>query len=98
MKAQTVADIARTDVLSHPRFDGPCRTVARDVFAPGTHESAAAAREREEAAKAVCGGCPVRLPCRRQALAERVLDGVRGGLTPEERHVLLARTRPVGAF
>lgn len=96
-KEPGVTEISRTDVLLDPRHDaplaGPCRTAERDVFAPGTNEHAAAAREREEAAKAVCQGCPVRLPCRRNALAERVLHGVRGGLTPDERYLLLADTR-----
>ncbi|MFH7598695.1 WhiB family transcriptional regulator [Streptomyces racemochromogenes] len=97
-----MADISRTDVLPRPRqagpLDGPCRTVAREVFAPGAGEHAAAVREREEAAKAVCRGCPVRLPCRRHALAERVPDGVRGGLSPDERHVLLVDTRSAGSL
>ncbi|MFD7629516.1 WhiB family transcriptional regulator [Streptomyces sp. NPDC059851] len=70
-------------------LDGACRT-ASGVFAPVAHEHAAAARAREEAAKAVCGGCPVRIPCRRHALTARIPHGVRGGLTADERHVLLA--------
>ncbi|THA87129.1 WhiB family transcriptional regulator [Streptomyces sp. A0592] len=89
-----VTDTSRTDALLDSRhdapFDGPCRSGARDVFERGANEQAAAAREREEAAKAVCRRCPVRLPCRRRALADRVPHGVRGGLTPDERHLLLA--------
>ncbi|RSS57962.1 WhiB family transcriptional regulator [Streptomyces sp. WAC07061] len=93
-----MSDISRTDELLPPRntgprnagpFDGPCRTAARDVFTRRAHEQAAAAREREEAAKAVCRDCPVRVPCRRHALAGRVPHGVRGGLTPAERRSLL---------
>ncbi|MFD8415217.1 WhiB family transcriptional regulator [Streptomyces sp. NPDC059650] len=71
-------------------LDGPCRTGDGGVFVRAPHEHAAAAREREEAAKAVCGGCPVRIPCRRHALAARIPHGVRGGLTADERHALLA--------
>ncbi|MEU6298086.1 WhiB family transcriptional regulator [Streptomyces erythrochromogenes] len=89
-----MTDTSRTDVLLDPRhdapLDGPCRSGARDVFERGVNEQAAAARERAEAAKAVCRRCPVRLPCRRRALADRVPHGVRGGLTPDERHLLLA--------
>ncbi|MCX5583897.1 WhiB family transcriptional regulator [Streptomyces erythrochromogenes] len=89
-----MTDTSRTDVLLDPRhdapLDGPCRSGARNVFERGANEQAAAAREREEAAKAVCHRCPVRLPCRRRALADRVPHGVRGGLTPDERHLLLA--------
>ncbi|MFF5707319.1 WhiB family transcriptional regulator [Streptomyces sp. NPDC012794] len=89
-----MTDSTRTDVLLEPRhegpLDGPCRSAEREVFARAAYEHPVAARAREEAAKAVCGGCPVRLPCRRHALAERIPHGVRGGLTPDERHLLLA--------
>ncbi|WP_063787971.1 WhiB family transcriptional regulator [Streptomyces sp. XY593] len=85
---------SRTDAPLDPRhdapLDGPCRSGEREVFERGANERAEAAREREEAAKAVCHRCPVRLPCRRRALADRVLHGVRGGLTPDERHLLQA--------
>ncbi|WP_051806796.1 WhiB family transcriptional regulator [Streptomyces sp. NRRL F-2664] len=91
-----MSDNSRTDVLLDPRYDapldGPCRSGEREVFERGAGEPAEAARQREEAAKAVCHGCPVRLPCRRRALADRVLHGVRGGLTPDERHLLLAHS------
>ncbi|KJY20497.1 MULTISPECIES: WhiB family transcriptional regulator [Streptomyces] len=92
---------SRTDVLLDPRHDAPldepCRSGEREVFERGANERAEAAREREEAAKAVCHRCPVRLPCRRHALADRILHGVRGGLTPDERHRLLANTQAVSA-
>ncbi|MEV7617661.1 WhiB family transcriptional regulator [Streptomyces sp. NPDC089799] len=76
----------------HP--DGACRTGYEDAFARVPYEPAAAARAREQAAKAVCGGCPVRIACRRSALADRVRHGVRGGLTADERHVLLLDRSP----
>lgn len=91
-----MTDNSRTDVLLDPRhdapLDGPCRSGEREVFERGANERAEAARAREEAAKAVCGRCPVRLPCRRRALADRIPHGVRGGLTSDERHLLLANT------
>ncbi|CAL9621583.1 Transcriptional regulator WhiD [Streptomyces sp. enrichment culture] len=71
-------------------LDGACRGAEGGVFARVAHEPATVARAREEAAKAVCGGCPVRIPCRRHALAARIPYGVRGGLTADERLVLLA--------
>ncbi|APU44909.1 hypothetical protein UK14_22175 [Streptomyces sp. NRRL F-4428] len=80
-------------MLLDPRHDaplvGPCRSGEREVFERGANEPAEAARKREQAAKAVCHRCPVRLPCRRHALAARIPHGVRGGLTPDERHLLL---------
>lgn len=39
---------------------------------------------RSDEAMALCGVCPVRRDCRRWALANAV-DGVAGGMTPEER-------------
>ncbi|MEU3406073.1 WhiB family transcriptional regulator [Streptomyces sp. NPDC006670] len=88
--------LPRTHALSPSPQGGPggppCLTTARDVFARSADEHAAAARQREEAAREVCRACPVRLPCRRHALAERIVHGVRGGLTPDERRSLLADT------
>ncbi|WP_081539804.1 MULTISPECIES: WhiB family transcriptional regulator [Kitasatospora] len=78
------------------QLEGSCRTVGGEVFFRPAHEGRAEAREREEAAKRVCGGCPVRLECRRHALATREPYGVWGGLTEDERRVLLVR-RGAGA-
>lgn len=41
-----------------------------------------------DAAKLVCDTCPVRLPCLRFALANRIDQGIRGGFTPAERRVI----------
>ncbi|MEU1507911.1 WhiB family transcriptional regulator [Kitasatospora sp. NPDC005748] len=49
--------------------------------------------EAEEAAKALCGDCPVRIECRRHALAAREPFGVWGGLGAEERHALFVHDR-----
>ncbi|MFI9362267.1 WhiB family transcriptional regulator [Kitasatospora sp. NPDC053057] len=75
-----------------PRPEGACRTVDGAIpflaalAAPEQH--GVAAREQEEAAKAVCVGCAVRVECRRRALAVREPYGVLGGLTAEERRAL----------
>lgn len=47
----------------------------------------------------MCARCPVALECHRYALAVREPYGVWGGLTEEERRVLLSRrrTRPAPA-
>ncbi|MEU8510983.1 WhiB family transcriptional regulator [Kitasatospora sp. NPDC048722] len=69
--------------------EGACRTADSGMlFRPAPEEEGAAAKEREEAAKAVCAGCGVRVECRRHALAEREPVGVWGGLTEEERRAL----------
>ncbi|MCC9308095.1 WhiB family transcriptional regulator [Kitasatospora sp. RB6PN24] len=69
---------------------GSCRNTGTSLFFHPAGERGPAHDEREEAAKAVCGGCPVRVECRRYALAAREPYGVWGGLTEDERHRLLA--------
>ncbi|MFD8085042.1 WhiB family transcriptional regulator [Kitasatospora sp. NPDC059722] len=68
--------------------DGACRTADRGIFDRPAQEHGAAAKDREEAAKAVCAGCEVRVECRRHALAAREPHGVWGGLAEEERRAL----------
>ncbi|WP_282204666.1 WhiB family transcriptional regulator [Kitasatospora fiedleri] len=79
------------------QLEGSCRTVGSEVFFRPANEGRAEAREREQAAKRVCGGCPVRLECRRYALATREPYGVWGGLTEDERRALLVRREPAAA-
>ncbi|MET8701938.1 WhiB family transcriptional regulator [Kitasatospora sp. NPDC058032] len=70
------------------QLEGACRTVDSGIFFHPVNERGAAAKEREQNAKSVCARCPVRVPCRRYALATREPYGVWGGLTEEERRVL----------
>ena len=63
-----------------------CRGVEPDIFYPASDEEA-------EAAKAVCGVCPVRQPCLEFALANRERDGVWGGATEKERRRILRQRR-----
>ncbi|MEV7603622.1 WhiB family transcriptional regulator [Kitasatospora sp. NPDC089797] len=72
----------------HRKPEGACRaTECTALFRP-SREPGAAAKERVEAAKAVCAGCRVRVECRRHALAAREPHGVWGGLAEEERRAL----------
>ncbi|MGW6917623.1 WhiB family transcriptional regulator [Kitasatospora sp. NPDC054939] len=73
-----------------------CRTVDSAVFFHPSNERGAAAKDRDEAAKQVCGRCPVRIECRRHALLTREPYGVWGGLTETERSSLLARRGTTG--
>ncbi|MEU9079934.1 WhiB family transcriptional regulator [Kitasatospora sp. NPDC004745] len=68
-----------------------CRADDGEVFLRPVNEPGPEAREREDAAKEVCGGCRVRVECRRHALSTREPYGVWGGLTERERSTLLAR-------
>ncbi|MFI2608338.1 WhiB family transcriptional regulator [Kitasatospora sp. NPDC018619] len=88
-----MADLSRLSEAPERRWKrapgGACATADSPVFArPAADEPAAAARAREEAAKAVCAGCELRVECRRHALAAREPYGVWGGLTEDERRAL----------
>jgi WhiB family redox-sensing transcriptional regulator len=70
-----------------------CLTAEPEQFFPvGT--GGAMLRE-VEAAKAVCGTCPVLGECRDYAIATRQPFGVWGGLDEEERRELLTGRTPV---
>ncbi len=64
--------------------DAACRGESTDVFFPSSDAQA-------QAAKQICGACPVREECLEFALESRPADGVWGGLTPIERHRLIRR-------
>ena len=62
-----------------------------DVGTGNGHDRAR--RTREDAARAICAGCPVRGDCLEHALATREPLGIWGGLDPEQRHRLDANRR-----
>ncbi|UGQ10029.1 WhiB family transcriptional regulator [Yinghuangia sp. ASG 101] len=61
-----------------------------DLFAEpeGVRESDAEREWREQAAKSLCGRCPVRGACLVAALEERDEYSIRGGLTATERRAM----------
>ncbi|OEJ23287.1 WhiB family transcriptional regulator [Streptomyces agglomeratus] len=60
-----------------------CRSSHReDLFADAA---------RQNRAKTVCSGCPVRIACLAEALDNRIEFGVWGGMTERERRALLRR-------
>ena len=68
-----------------------CRGNPEPFFHPYGEREPSRSR-REAAAKAVCATCPVLERCREHALAAREPYGVWGGLSEEERDVLLRRS------
>ncbi|MGW4027277.1 WhiB family transcriptional regulator [Streptomyces sp. NPDC005009] len=63
--------------------DAACRSADPDeMFADSA---------RQNRAKQVCAGCPVRTECLAEALDSRVEWGVWGGMTERERRALLRR-------
>ena len=66
-----------------------CREVDPDkLFVPGA---------KQNDAKKVCGGCPVRTECLAEALHNQIEWGVWGGMTERERRALL-RKNPTASW
>ena len=73
---------------------GRCRDLDVELFYPSSDDESLAQRHlREAAAKAVCGGCPVRAECLAWALASGERFGVWGGKNERERQALAGRRR-----
>jgi WhiB family redox-sensing transcriptional regulator len=68
-----------------------CRGMASSFFFHPSGERGPSRVERVRRAKEVCGECPVIDACRRLALQVQEQYGVWGGLSEEERLVLLDR-------
>ncbi len=66
-----------------------CRDLDTDLFFP--RGETGAPLEQTVVAKAVCSGCPVRVPCLEFAMATRQEYGIFGGLTEQERRSLARR-------
>ena len=83
----------RTSPLDAWQRDAACWNLGSSLFFSPDGERAAARRHREAAAKAICGRCPVRMPCVLYALATRQRYGVWGGLTEDDRRQPVADER-----
>ncbi|MEW1955698.1 WhiB family transcriptional regulator [Terrabacter sp. NPDC080008] len=69
---------------------GRCRTKAVEQFFADDHDlDQRERREQTEAARMVCGGCPVRQQCLDHALRVPETFGIWGGTTPTERAQML---------
>lgn len=93
-----MTDIRR---LPGPRSDlwdwqlrGACRGLDTDLFFHPEGERGPSRANREAAAKAVCGTCPVASTCREHALTAHEPYGVWGGLSEHEREQIVAAGEP----
>jgi WhiB family redox-sensing transcriptional regulator len=69
-----------------------CRGPQASTFFPPTHAERKEERMgREQRAKAICAGCPVRQECLEYAIAIREPHGIWGGLNETERKQVLER-------
>jgi WhiB family transcriptional regulator, redox-sensing transcriptional regulator len=88
---------SRTPTLWWER--GMCRGADPGLFFPPEDDARRERQHREEAAKTLCGQCPVRETCLDHALAVPEWFGVWGGTTEVERKAIRQRRtrRPQGA-
>ena len=76
------------------QFDGACRSMDPEMFFHPDGERGPRRRNRENAAKAVCATCPVIAACRTQALAVAEPYGIWGGLSEDDRALILNKDVP----
>ncbi|MET9606814.1 WhiB family transcriptional regulator [Streptomyces sp. NPDC006512] len=94
-----MTDVHRLPGSAHHHWDwqsrAACRGLGSGPFFHPAGERGEERDERDEAAKRVCAGCPVRAACLDHALRTREPFGVWGGLTEEERRAMLgSSSRP----
>ncbi len=73
------------------QYQGACRDLDPEMFFLPVGERRPRRRNRENAAKAVCASCPVIAACRAHALAVQEPYGIWGGLSEDDRAVILER-------
>ena len=73
------------------QYKGACRDLDPEMFFHPDGERGPRRRNRENAAKAVCASCPVIAACRAHALAVQEPYGIWGGLSEDDRAVILER-------
>ena len=71
------------------QYEGSCRLMDSEMFFHPDGERGPRRRNRENAAKAVCASCPVIQACRAHALAVQEPYGIWGGLSEDDRAVIL---------
>jgi WhiB family redox-sensing transcriptional regulator len=75
------------------QLDGSCRDADPQLFFHPEGERGPARRKRDQAAVAVCAGCPVIDMCREHGLSVREPYGVWGGLTEDDREEIYLAER-----
>jgi WhiB family redox-sensing transcriptional regulator len=75
------------------QLQGSCRDADPRLFFHPEGERGPARRERDAAARDICGACPVLQQCRSHALTVREPYGVWGGLTEDDREAIYADER-----
>jgi WhiB family transcriptional regulator, redox-sensing transcriptional regulator len=76
------------------QYEGACRALPAEMFFHPDGERGPRRRNRENAAKAVCASCPVIAACRAHALAVQEPYGIWGGLSEDDRAMILNKDLP----
>jgi WhiB family redox-sensing transcriptional regulator len=76
------------------QYQGACRDLPAEMFFHPDGERGPRRRNRENSAKAVCASCPVIAACREQALALAEPYGIWGGLSEDDRALILNKDLP----
>ena len=71
--------------LVRQRFDGACDQATAKLFFDNGKEPGRAIRNRQQAAKAIYGLCPILAECRLVGRSDLTLEGIWGGETRKER-------------
>ena len=71
--------------------NGACRSYPPELFFHPEGERGPSRRARINEAKSICGNCPVLLQCRSHALSVQEPYGIWGGLSEDERELIIAR-------
>lgn len=90
------AEVTEPMSLAHTeptwRADAACQgATANHFYPPSVTETRDGRRRREDAARALCGQCPVQASCLEYALYVQEPYGIWGGLTEVERRRLVRR-------
>ena len=73
------------------QYSGACQSLPSEMFFHPDGERGPSRRNRDNAAKVVCASCPVINECREHALSVQEPYGIWGGLSEEDRAVMIAR-------
>jgi len=72
-----------------------CRELPSEMFFHPEGERGPRRKNRENAAKAICSACPVLTACREQALRLAEPYGIWGGLSEDDREIILETRTPL---
>ena len=73
------------------QFDGACRSVDPESFFLEYNERGVSKKKKELKAVALCNTCPVKDQCLEHALKVPEMYGVWGGMTEEQRRIILRK-------